>query len=91
MWLIKGAFVGKKNFDINKMHSTTIKKKFFLPTPHAKIHSVQPLDVHPMDSNVKRDYNTHCYGCTQHSAGQLYQKSLWSTYMFLHVCEYDMK
>lgn len=63
------------------------RKNFFLLTPHAKIHSVQLLDVHPVDSNVKRDYDTHCYGCIQHSAGQIYQKSLWSAYMFLHMCE----
>jgi hypothetical protein len=25
MWLTKGAFVGKRNFDIIKMHGTTIK------------------------------------------------------------------
>jgi hypothetical protein len=25
MWLIKGAFVGKKNFNVIKMHGTTIK------------------------------------------------------------------
>jgi hypothetical protein len=61
-----------------------------LLTLHAKIHSVQPLGVRPVDSNVKTDYNTHCYGCIHHSAGQLYQKLLWSTYTFLHVCEYDM-
>jgi len=71
---------------LNKHPGRYIKKKFFLLTPHAKINSVQPLDVHPVDSNVQRDYNTHCHGCTQHSAGQLYQKSLWSICMFLHVC-----
>jgi hypothetical protein len=27
MWLIKGAFVGKKNFDVIKMRGTTIKMK----------------------------------------------------------------
>jgi hypothetical protein len=28
MCLIKGAFVGEKNFDVIKMHGTTIKKDF---------------------------------------------------------------
>jgi hypothetical protein len=39
MWLIKGAFVGKKNFDVIKMQGKTIKKslnifwsKFLLPS-----------------------------------------------------------
>jgi len=30
MWLINGAFVGKKNFDFIKMHGTTIKVNGFL-------------------------------------------------------------
>jgi len=28
MCLIKGAFVGEKNFDVIKMHGTTIKNKY---------------------------------------------------------------
>ena len=28
MCLIKGAFVGEKNLDVNKMHGTTIKKGY---------------------------------------------------------------
>ena len=30
IWLIKGASVGKKNFDIIKLHGTTKKKKYFI-------------------------------------------------------------
>jgi len=29
MWLIKGAFVGKNNFDVIKMHGKTIKMYTF--------------------------------------------------------------
>jgi len=79
---------------LNKHPGRYTKKMFYLLTPHAKINSVQPLDVRPVDSNWQRDSHvqpwqwmlTHCHGCTQHSAGQLYQKSLWSIYMFLHAC-----
>ena len=39
LWLIKGAFVGKKNFDVIKRHSTTIKKKLSLVQIHSKFYS----------------------------------------------------
>ena len=34
MCLIKGVFVGKRNFDVIKMHGTTIKKTPVLFLPH---------------------------------------------------------
>ena len=55
MCLIKGAFLGEKNFDVIKMHDKTIEKSKYAQFKHNSVVQIKPGTVYVLVTVTSRN------------------------------------